>query len=149
MDPLQGYWDTAKSSHSYWAECKYDSHRLVLATFEWPSKDIPDEEIRLMLSDIFDEDSEHPRKLRQTRHYVFIIDGSEDTPSRCFSYEPAYSGPNVFLAEALRGGVRLNHGNIPEMTREEFWRMIFARVFGSAPPPELSPLVVNRWKFWK
>jgi hypothetical protein len=128
---LDGYWDTAKSSNSYWAECKYGGHRLVLATIEWPPKDIP---------------SEHPRR---TRHIVFVIDGSEDSPSRSLSYEPAYSGPGVFLGDAFNTGVRVNHGNIPEMTREEFWPMAFAKLFGSNPAPELSPLRTNRWKFWQ
>ena len=118
---LQGYWDATKESNSYWGECEYGGQRLVLATFEWPPKEIP---------------SDTPR---QTRHIVFVIEGSGDTPSRSISYEPGNSGPGVFLGEARRGGLRINHGNVPEMTREEFWVVAFAKLFGSDPPAGLSP----------
>jgi len=67
------------------------------------------------------------------------------------SYEPATPGPGVFLGEALREGVRFNHGNIPEMTREEFWPVAFGKLFGSDPPAGLTPTPKDRWKwkFWK
>lgn len=135
MTFLQMYWETAKSSKGPWEECEYAGHRLVLATFTWPPKEIP-----------FGD-------ARQTRHIVFVIDASEDTPSRSLSYEPASPGPGVFLGEVSPENLRINHGKIPVMTREEFWAFAFAKLFGSSPPPELSPRPLNSsnawWKLWK
>ena len=66
------------------------------------------------------------------------LDPSADTPVRSLNYEPNTGGPGVFLGETLSDGVRINHGQIPEMTREEFWALAFTKLFGTSLPSGLS-----------
>jgi hypothetical protein len=70
-------------------------------------------------------------------------------------YEPAAEGTDVFLGESNRNGLRLNHGKIPHLTKEEFWVFGFAKLFGVNPPAGLFPATARsefknpRWRFWK
>lgn len=139
---LQGYWDTARRSHSYWGECGYLGHRLVVVTLEWPPK-----EVRQARGDAV-----------KIRHFVFDFGSgssirSADTPVRSLNYEPNTGGPGVFLGETLSDGVRINHGQIPEMAREEFWALAFTKLFGTSLPTGLSLVEAKPgnawWKIWK
>lgn len=141
MSHLQGYWEAARRSHSYWGECGYLGHRLVVVTLEWPPKEV-----------------RQASDTAKIRHFVFDFgSGSEirsaDTPVRSLSYEPSYDGAGVFLGEAHSNGIRSNHGQIPEMTREEFWPFAFAKCFGTTLPAGLSPVEAKPanawWKIWK
>lgn len=138
MSYLQGYWDTAKSSNSFWAECQCADKRLVLATFPWPPPGLP---------------SDTPTR---TRHIVFLLEGSNTTPSRSISYEPGHANESeVFLAEARSDGSRANYGKVAPISREQFWTVALEKLFGSNPPKLAPPSSGNagqsatnlaRWK---
>lgn len=130
MSYLQGYWDTAKSTNTYWEERNFSGHKLVIATFPWPPKG--------------------PRSTEQQLRYIVFVLDSGNRPIRSLSYEPNTSGAGVFFGEALREGLRLNHGQIPVMTREQFFETALAKL---GPPAELTPRQTLPprpwWKFWK
>jgi hypothetical protein len=135
MNYLEAYWKAANTSNSYWGQCQHNGQMVVLATFAWPPAYI--------------QSNSRP----QTRHIVFLIDGSESALSRSISYEPSSGSQEYFLGEARRDGLRINHGKIPQMTREEFWDVALIKLFGSSPSPKLSPPPPQSakpwWKFWK